>query len=219
MPFSSVPGILSRHFLMHSLGKPFQRTVWQNTLFKPLNAMSSNLTFLEKGCHLLRVGLAWKEIVMCDTAQSPGLVQWPQSLFVLSLQSGCLQTKKKICLSNPKPPPSGMRCVVRMQREANSNTLHIENYLWGRCPYQRLVFPSLFQKIAQFRGKIFLVPLSKVSPWPDQWVIDRRHISNCLSSILGDGPVGRHKSCLWPQKPGCWVYSNLSWLALVHIWK
>lgn len=61
MPFSSVPGILSRHFLMHSLGKSFQRTVRQNTLFKPLNAMSSNLTFSENGCHLLRVGLAWKE--------------------------------------------------------------------------------------------------------------------------------------------------------------
>lgn len=45
------PGILSRHFLMHSLGKPFQRIVWQNTRFKPLNAMWSDLAFLENDCH------------------------------------------------------------------------------------------------------------------------------------------------------------------------
>lgn len=43
---------------------------------------------------------------------------------------------------------------------------------------------------------MFRVPLSKVSPWPAQWVTDRRHISNCLSSILADGPVGAKKSCL-----------------------
>lgn len=45
------PGILSRHFLMYSLGKPFQRIVWQNTRFKPLNAMWSDLAFLENDCH------------------------------------------------------------------------------------------------------------------------------------------------------------------------
>jgi hypothetical protein len=44
-PFLSAPGILSRHFLMHSFGKSFQRIVWQNTLFKPLNAMSSELSY------------------------------------------------------------------------------------------------------------------------------------------------------------------------------
>lgn len=45
-----VPGGHSRHFLMHSLGKLFQGTVWQNTLFKPLNAMWSHPTFLENDC-------------------------------------------------------------------------------------------------------------------------------------------------------------------------
>lgn len=48
--FLPVPGGHSRHFLMHSLGKLFQGIVWQNTLFKPLNAMWSHPTFLENDC-------------------------------------------------------------------------------------------------------------------------------------------------------------------------
>lgn len=64
-----VAGILSRHFLMHSLGKPFQRIVWQNTLFKPLNAMWSNLTFLENDCHPREETWPTRKSRMCETPQ------------------------------------------------------------------------------------------------------------------------------------------------------